>query len=1184
MGRTAWLTPCSPELACRLRPPPGISPEDTWRGPQFLPRSTPHTICLYDHVLAPHGSEAPLMRTAPNIPIYPFGPWLRRSPWHFALTAVITTLVVFHSIPHNLYAMGGDAILPGLNPDIALAHLNSTWDWSAGLGGDGSFARALLFPFVLLDWPLYHAGVPPVVLNNGWVAAIVVAQALSTTWLFRVLFPKTDKIYSVFAGVIAVVNPYMLLTLHTPYPPTALSIAVAPALVAAALVLARRPCLRTLFLFMLISAVMATGDNNYGVTAAEYLFIIPVLALAARGLATNRLRLQFGAVAALTFFATNFLWLLPGLVYSLGAFGTLAAKTAAYSASTLRVTAQYSGLLNSSRLIGDYLFFNSVGGRPYIVGGSQYVENGWLIAASCVLPALALSGALIYRKDRRVVAAAGFTIVALFLAKGTAPPLGSIFGFLVVHLTALNAFRDSFSKFEWVVMYGYAILGSLALAAIGTFRRHSASKVVAAILACGALAGAYPIVEGELFAHQALTPVPARYFAMARWFNAEPSRGAILEMPVSPYAYDVYRWGYVGAGLLPNLIRRPVLSRMDFTSTETQVLDNAFQYAYTRVGSANIANLLGLYGVRYIVNDPSIEPKYFSPTFSSTLLTGAPMGMRLVRKFGSISVYSVPQSRLNGLFYVPRTVYLSAEGFTIRNIVDLCRIRGSCRSTAFAPPPRGPTTIPTGAEVSSLGHRPPRSPGTAVYFRPPLGASTGSPSSTPATAPPLLADPGTPSSGPSLPHKLCSANSATASSVFSFNLPAGGVVTAFSLSYAHAAVNPIVYLTTGDSGSYYSAALPRTGGARTFERLFRFGARARTISVSVDVGQQVPARCVTIMRVVLAAVLPTEAAPTLVGNATDYYATPLYVAFHAHLASDYANEPFSTLPVDERGLEGTSTIVPRAPDTASDWTAYESLGPPGGSRRTVTLSPPDSTTQTFSVRGGSADVHQGIGGLAPGADYHVSFDYTDLSGSGASFAVLSQVGDVLLSGQLPYSRVNRPYAVTVLVPPGSASLMLYVYLHGHAASPSRLALSPVRVTFADPASYVTLTGTPDVAGPRSVRIVRLSAASYQVRVTGAPGRYLLVMNSTYSTEWSLSGVKGMQIEHVRVNQDENGWWITGPAGDETFRVVYGVDRWTNWGLAGSASAGLLALALVALPRKRRPKRRRYAHRRGTLPT
>ncbi|MDG7000100.1 MAG: DUF3367 domain-containing protein [Nitrososphaerota archaeon] len=610
--------------------------------------------------------------------------------WHVIFTASVAAFIALNSIQAGNYVAGGDAILPEFNPGIALLHLSNTWDSSAGLGGDVSFSRALLFPFVTIDYLLAGVGASPLFMNNFWIVFILATQSLAMLWLFRVLFPRLPRILSVFSGLISIVNPYMLLTFHTPYPPTALSIAVVPAVAAALIQLRREMRPYRVLVLILLALIMATGDNNPGVPMAEFLMLLPIIIILTFKQLGIAARLRYLMVIGLSFCAANMLWVIPSLTYVSNNLNSAADKTASSSASILQITGQYSGILNSARLIGDYLFFNDVAGKPYISQSPQYARSPWLIAATWVLPAMALFGFLVSRHLGEVRPIGYITIFGLLLAKGAGSPLGEPFTFLVQHVTILQAFRDSFSKFGWVPMYGYSILASLCLYEVWRLRNKTIAVCITLVFITGPAAGGYPILAASFFTPQAVTKIPPRYFALSNWLNHITSPGRVLDLPVSPYAYDTYRWGYVGAGLLPNMVRRGFVSRMfDFSSTLTKTIDDVFQNYSTQIGTPNIHNLLSIYGIKYVIYDPSINPQYFSPSFSSEAMVSAPPGLTLVKTFGSIRVYSV-NSSVNPLFFPPKSIFLSKTVLSLQGMLRLCQLQETgCLKTAFISGARG---------------------------------------------------------------------------------------------------------------------------------------------------------------------------------------------------------------------------------------------------------------------------------------------------------------------------------------------------------------------------------------------------------------------------------------------------------------------------------------------------------------
>jgi len=118
-------------------------------------------------------------------------------------------------------------------------------------------------------------------------------------------------------------------------------------------------------------------------------------------------------------------------------------------------------------------------------------------------------------------------------------------------------------------------------------------------------------------------------------------------------------------------------------------------------------------------------------------------------------------------------------------------------------------------------------------------------------------------------------------------------------------------------------------------------------------------------------------------------------------------------------------------------------------------------------------------------------------------------------------------------------------------------------------TYLLVSGQNSVAVPRSISVVPLKDSEYRVEVHGAPENFLLVMNSTYSSEWSLASPSAnIKVAHIAVNGGENGWLISGPKGDYSLVASYTGTGSITWGLIGSVVAAIMALAIAFKARRR----------------
>ena len=1061
---------------------------------------------------------------------------VRKSPWYAVFTAAIAVVITLHSIPSGKYVIGGDTILPGFNPSVALAHLSNTWDASAGLGGDVTFSRAILFPFVTIDWLLFKLGASSLFINNAWVVATVVVQALATLWLFRVLFPQIHKAIASFVGLLAVVNPYMLLTYHTPYAPTVLSVAMVPAVIAELIRLRQTMRPTRVVIFVFLALTMATGDNNPGVTMAEYFFLIPVLIILMIQHKGVAVRIRYLAVTGLGLIAANFLWVLPALYYVRNNLGGLASATAASSLSTLKLTAQYSGILNSGRLIGDYLFFNDVAGRPYIAQSQEYVHAPWLILATWILPTLAVFGVVLLRRDRVVLVIGCFTLAGLIMAKGGGVPFGAPFEFVVNHVSVLQAFRDSFSKFGWVPMYGYSLLAGVCVAQIWRIRKRASAIGLSCACVAGPAIGSYPIITGGLFASQAVTSVPARYYAMSSWFNSLKGPGAVLDVPVSPYAYDAYRWGYVGAGLLPNMILRPFVSRMfDFSSAQTEEIDNAFQNYSTNVGTVNIANLLEMYGIKYVIDDPSIDPQYFSPSLSSEMLPHAPPGMQLAKRFGSILVFKVTAPP-NPIIYAANHVYSSSQTWTLTNMLRLCNLqRSTCPSTAFVSS-AGKHAV-SGASVVVSDTFPSITKQTRTYVAIPRAGTV--------TTQSRIGELATEEKKSELgvlkqPIRVCANANTTSQSVQVVQNPSTSSTSLLSILYDHATGNPILYVTVPNSNSYLQLALPSSIKTHDFTRLLDFG-NAKTVTVQVALASRPTKQCLNLVQVAVEpapASLPLQLLPT----PNNFDATPINVAANPQAISASANSTLQRVDASDK-----ATAITGGSDTATTWNFTDVISSYSGLSVETSLGRSVGGMQRFSVQNGEADVHEMLGGLLPGGNYRLVFTYRTIAGPAPNIVLFDDQGAVLSSESMSNAHSQHSLSIDFNLPPDTATVTPYVYVQGGAGATSIVELSSLKLQSDDASSYLTLRGNEKVQIPRAIKTTKLSSTKYRVSVSGAPHQYLLVMNSSYSNEWKLtSDQNGVQITHVVVNQGENGWDVVGGSADQMLTISYSGNDFVAW--------------------------------------
>jgi hypothetical protein len=606
------------------------------------------------------------------------------------------------SIPPGALVAGGDGMNPELAPLVAWHHLAATWYASAGLGIDGSSVRPALFPFVLADLALRGAGVSPEAICRMWYALLFILQGTGSALLVSTLLgPRLPRAYLLVIGLFAAVNPYALISLHGPYLTTQLGLAAIPLLIATAIRYVRSRRFGDFILCLLVMALASTGDANPSVFLSEAALLFGVALLWASRACAAQI-----ALLTLAFLSINAIWILPSYLALEHALPFLGPASSQYSDATLRVVSQFSGWPHSLRLIGEYLFFNPVAGAPYLPEGAAYDSNPALLVSSWAVPLCALVGLVAGARAREwdIVKVGAIAAVALFLAKGSAPPLGELFDFLSAHFTVFRGFRDSFAKFEWIVVLAYAILLARCFVAAQAQLRGQARDVFAGAVA-GFVTGAivvagYPILVGHLFWPHVIVRIPQRYAALATLLNGQRTDAAAVEMPIAPYVFDAYRWGYIGAGINAQMLERPVLSgAFRLLSPVNESVAGVLEHV-DQIGDGALAPWLGLYGFGSIISDDAVRPEIFTPGEPGSALPRALAGARVAWESSGLHLLAIDDGLVNPRLFVAQTLIggTSSEG----DAGLVCRALRSCRSVAFV---AGDVRVPGRQERASLVRR-----------------------------------------------------------------------------------------------------------------------------------------------------------------------------------------------------------------------------------------------------------------------------------------------------------------------------------------------------------------------------------------------------------------------------------------------------------------------------------------------
>ncbi len=1054
-------------------------------------------------------------------------------------------------------------MIPELDPAIALAHLSSAWNPAAGLGAPYALERPLLFPIVLFDSLLRGLGASAIAVNHFWLYFFILFQALFTVQLFQQLFPSVQRpIATVYCGIAAFLNPFTLIWMHGPYPTTQIAVTAFPGLLAATICYVRRGAWLAFMEFVVLAFFEATSWMNPAIFIVTFaLFVVTCVALLA-GLRSVRGATLRVTPLLLVYAASNILWALP--IYNETAFGIhrFVESQTTYSLETIHSVSQYSGLTNSARLVGGYLFFNPVGQLLYLPSGPSYAHNAVVVIGSLGLPVLALIGLVLGLRSRVVGIVAGIGAVALFGAKGAAWPAGWLFEWAALHVTPFMAFRNSFDKFEWVVLLAYALLAGYALGRIWA----QARRVTALALTVGAftllVVGGYPFFRGELFWGPLRVSVPPRYTAMASWLNARGKAGRVLEMPVAPVLFDTYKWGYFGSSLNANLLARPLLGRLyDLGLDGNASIDDLMQHYRVTVGASRAAVLLGLYGFRYLLSDPTIDPNAFGPNQTDAAGSHLPK-TSVARRFSSLSLLEIDGNLVNPIIYAANQIVTGPKDLAEEALA--CDTLESCKDVVILQPRFANDfaadcctqfTFVSPLITYDLLHMKTSDSGwlrsaLAELAPPPTPVDVGggrryvdySNQTAVALSPPRVGDAELATGFQELLRvshliTLCALPHETR--LVQISLPGElrpGDFAILNLAVLKTRLNvevSVVNLREPSRGFTEPVEASIAGGQ--LSRVFRVAAPGTDYALRIYARGAEHAGCATIDDVTLGRA-NDHPVWSLLGSPTNLNATPPYLARHPDIIARYINAPLQ--PADTFGR------------------VHRAAAPPS-------FTAPWSAAEYPSPEGGIWAEHATFAHLLPGAEYRLSVPLRLISGSNPRIALYSQNGQYLESIFPPLQHRPQIASASVFLPEDSTELVVYFYLDGRGSSVTLRV--PSLTLLSGRSLLVRRSALTHVARPRSIRI-SANASDWEIAVSGAPRHYILAFTGSYDPQWTLLTPPGVRARHKVANLFTNAWFIDG-AGSYRMSLRFAGNRYVT--IAYFACAiffflGVLDFALVAV--------------------
>lgn len=440
------------------------------------------------------------------------------------------------------------------------------WLWNHENTGAGSrsyaAARALEVAFT---WLTSQVGAGDVLGQRLYYGCIMGAAAFGAAY-FAAAFMR-DRVALIFAGLVAVVNPFLLTHLPNPIPPLAVAIAG----VLGGLVLRAAAGGKTHpVVFAVVSIASSYLMNNPPLLLVTVGFVIMAVALgtALTGSGGTSRAAGFILSAMPLTLVLNLWWLAPALLTLVGPT-TESTGTAGRDIRDWAWTHRRNSLPNVFTL-------NSTWGWSYpeYFPYARRLDHPSWVWMRYVLPSMALMApSLTEGRKRRasLLMVAGAVVLVLF-STGLHGPLAPVNLWLYDHVPGLWLLRDPLSKLGVPLLLLYCALATLTIAAIAKRLRTGSGSgtwlwsFAIAIAVSAPLVYPIPLWNGQLVPdRRPLLPsghvkLPPAWREAARFVDTDSSPGKALVLPVADFYQMPTTWGYYGVDTIPkSLIRRPVI-------------------------------------------------------------------------------------------------------------------------------------------------------------------------------------------------------------------------------------------------------------------------------------------------------------------------------------------------------------------------------------------------------------------------------------------------------------------------------------------------------------------------------------------------------------------------------------------------------------------------------------------------
>jgi len=476
---------------------------------------------------------------------------------HFSalgIFVIISLLLIFSWFRYGHLYGGGDVGLQTYNPQRILENARFVWWDAAGPGAllpQGLSAIPLQFSLYLLQ----QMGFSPVAMQASLFFLLLTLMGFGMYLFVSTLFPENKK-YPFIAGIFYMFNPYMMIQVWHRFIHTTIIFAAAlPFLAIFWNKWIKEGKVRYLLFFLLATFLSVYAFGTYAFILAVWIFLSfltigQLVPWQGRKQAyAVGLRFVFGFIV---WILINAWWMVP--VSQISPAVLSEQHKTEESLVTLTTISSQEILPYSLQLINPfYLVYQAEFGNIY--------KNVLFQIIPWIFVFIILFGLLNSIKHKAFSLFGIFYLLALFLAKGAAPPFGKLFIFGFINIFTLGVLRNPFEKTGLILVFFSTVMFVLGLKVLSEkFGKNILLRNSLIIFICLLiLIFSWPMIMGKVIGRldkPAFVEVPISYQEANSWLLEQRKvgilDGKILHLPLTGEESIQYNWKFGYNGLEPS--------------------------------------------------------------------------------------------------------------------------------------------------------------------------------------------------------------------------------------------------------------------------------------------------------------------------------------------------------------------------------------------------------------------------------------------------------------------------------------------------------------------------------------------------------------------------------------------------------------------------------------------------------